>query len=141
MKLLVTIIGIGCALGVVSSSFISPATTLLRAPEHDSAVIHSERIGGNFAYSTVEGHAYKTIAPIISNVIRPVGVTYYNTIPGYYPGIQHPYFIQYYPQYPSVDTELVDDTNSHESEFEPQVNQEVQFNNDNNSDSVSVESA
>lgn len=55
---------------------ISPLTTLVRVPEHDSAIIQSERVGGNFAYSTVEGHAYAALNPIFQNVHNPIAVNY-----------------------------------------------------------------
>jgi hypothetical protein len=45
-----------------------PATTLVRSPQHDSAIIQSERLGGSFSYSTVEGHAYQAISPVVTNV-------------------------------------------------------------------------
>lgn len=47
---------------------IIPTTTLIRAPHHDSAIIQSDRVGGNFAYSTVEGHAYQAISPVVKHV-------------------------------------------------------------------------
>lgn len=65
---------------IIGSAFATnvlvPATTLYRAPEHDSAIIQSERFGGNFAYSTVEGHAYKAVSPIVQNIVKPVAVSY-----------------------------------------------------------------
>lgn len=65
---------------IIGSAFASnvfvPATTLYRAPEHDSAIIQSERFGGNFAYSTVEGHAYKAVSPVVQNIVKPVAVSY-----------------------------------------------------------------
>lgn len=47
-------------------SLVPGSTTLLRTPHYDTAVIHSERVNGNFAYSTAEGHAYQhqTITPV-----------------------------------------------------------------------------
>lgn len=50
--------------------------SLIRVPQHDSAIIQSDRIGGNFAYSTIEGHAYAALNPIIQNVHTPIGVNY-----------------------------------------------------------------
>jgi hypothetical protein len=50
---------------------------VVRAPSFDSAIIKSERLGGNFAYSTAESHAYAAISPVVQNVISPVGVTYH----------------------------------------------------------------
>ena len=56
--------------------FVVPATTLVRAPSHDSAVIRSDRLGGNFAYSVQEGHAYAAISPLVQHVATPVAVSY-----------------------------------------------------------------
>ena len=56
--------------------FVVPATTLVRAPSHDSAVIRSDRLGGNFAYSVQEGHAYAAISPVVQHVATPVAVSY-----------------------------------------------------------------
>lgn len=39
------------------------ATTLVRAPEHDSAFVRSDRFGGNFAYSIAQRHAYQVFTP------------------------------------------------------------------------------
>ncbi|XP_037081077.1 larval/pupal cuticle protein H1C-like [Pollicipes pollicipes] len=71
------VIAVLCAsLACASAGLIAPATTLLRAPSHDSAVIQSHRFGGNFAYRTDEAHAFASISPVISTVRRPVGVSY-----------------------------------------------------------------
>ena len=59
--------------------FEFPATTLVRSPQHDSAVIQSERLGGNFAYSSVEGHAYQAVSPVVQHVQTPVAVSYHAT--------------------------------------------------------------
>ena len=56
--------------------FVVPPTTLVRAPSHDSAVIRSDRLGGNFAYSVQEGHAYAAISPVVQHVATPVAVSY-----------------------------------------------------------------
>ncbi|GLH03222.1 Cuticle structural protein PCP16.7, post-ecdysial [Gryllus bimaculatus] len=63
-------------LAAVASAGIAPVTTLVRTPSLDSAVIQSDRLGGNFAYSSVEGHAYAAITPVVQNVVQPVGVSY-----------------------------------------------------------------
>ncbi|CAH1367037.1 unnamed protein product [Tenebrio molitor] len=63
------------ACGYVHGGVI-PATTLVRAPSFDSAIIKSDRLGGNFAYSTVEGHAYAAVSPVVQRVTEPVGVSY-----------------------------------------------------------------
>lgn len=51
---------------------MASAGQLLREEAFDSAVIQSDRIGGNFAYSTVEGPAYKAVAPVVRNIATPV---------------------------------------------------------------------
>merc|ERR1712136_148765 len=56
--------------------FVVPATTLVRAPSHDSAIIRSDRLGGNFAYSVQEGHAYAAVSPVVEHVAHPVAVSY-----------------------------------------------------------------
>ncbi|KAJ8960095.1 hypothetical protein NQ314_006110 [Rhamnusium bicolor] len=53
-----------------------PSAALVRTPSLDSAIIKSDRIGGNFAYSTVEGHAYTAVAPVVQRVAQPVAVSY-----------------------------------------------------------------
>uniref|UniRef100_A0A224Y382 Putative neuropeptide like 3-like protein n=1 Tax=Panstrongylus lignarius TaxID=156445 RepID=A0A224Y382_9HEMI len=51
-------------------------TTFVRTPSLDSAIVRSERLGGNFAYSTVEGHAYAAVSPVVHSVATPVAVSY-----------------------------------------------------------------
>lgn len=82
------------------------APALVRTPSLDSAVIQSDRVGGNFAYSTVEGHAYSAVAPIVQRVVEPVAVTYTarqvplgfvaSPVRQFYPG----FVGSYYPQQP-----------------------------------------
>ncbi|KAG8238466.1 hypothetical protein J437_LFUL016923 [Ladona fulva] len=62
--------------GVASAGILAPATTLVRTPNLDSAVIKSERLGGNFAYSSVEGHSYAALTPVVRHVATPVAVSY-----------------------------------------------------------------
>jgi len=62
-------------IGSVSCGLV-PVSTLVRTPSLDSAVIKSERLGGNFAYSSVEGHAYAAISPVVQTVHAPVAVSY-----------------------------------------------------------------
>lgn len=88
----VSIIGFLALLAVAQCSVLLPATTLYRAPEHDSAIIQSERVGGAFSYSTLEGHAYKAITPVVQNVLSPVSVRY--SVPVQQQVIvQHPYYV------------------------------------------------
>jgi hypothetical protein len=73
VQVLLCLAAVLCA---VSAGFLAGPTALVRAPSFDSAVIKSDRLGGNFAYSTAESHAYAAINPVIQNVLSPVGVTY-----------------------------------------------------------------
>ena len=60
----------------VAQAAIIPAPYLVRTPQHDSAIIKSDRLGGNFAWSTVEGHAYAAVSPVVQHVATPVAVTH-----------------------------------------------------------------
>lgn len=51
------------------------APTLVRAPAHDSASIEHHRLGGNFAYSVAEAHAYAKVTPQLSTITHPVAET------------------------------------------------------------------
>merc|ERR1712240_172255 len=55
--------------------------SLVRAPAHDSASIEHHRLGGNFAYSTAESHAYASVTPQISTLTHPVAETTHTHIP------------------------------------------------------------
>merc|ERR1712215_128172 len=57
------------------------APYLVRAPAHDSASIEHHRLGGNFAYSTAEAHAYAEVIPQISTLTHPVAETTHTHIP------------------------------------------------------------
>jgi len=54
---------------------------LVRAPAHDSASIEHHRLGGNFAYSTAEAHAFASVTPEISVLTHPVAETTHTHIP------------------------------------------------------------
>nr|XP_027212330.1 uncharacterized protein LOC113805526 [Penaeus vannamei] len=58
-----------------------PGPVAVRAPSHDSAIIQSHRLGGNFAYSTHEAHAYAVQTPVIAQRTVPVGVSYHHGAP------------------------------------------------------------
>ncbi|XP_069673483.1 uncharacterized protein [Periplaneta americana] len=60
----------------VSGGYVAGPAAVVRAPHFDSAVIKSDRLGGNFAYSHAEGHAYAAVNPVVENVVHPVGVSY-----------------------------------------------------------------
>merc|ERR1712128_218027 len=57
------------------------APYLVRAPSHDSASIEHHRLGGNFAYSTAEAHAFAEVVPQISTLTHPVAETTHTHIP------------------------------------------------------------
>merc|ERR1711892_81571 len=57
------------------------APYLVRAPAHDSASIEHHRLGGNFAYSTAEAHAFAEVVPQISTLTHPIAETTHTHIP------------------------------------------------------------
>lgn len=73
---------------------VAGPTSFYRAPALDSAYVESSRVGGNFAYRTVEGHAYQGVTPLA-----------YAAYPGYpaYSYIQAPFAAPaaYYPYQPA----------------------------------------
>ncbi|XP_033610165.1 uncharacterized protein LOC111871482 isoform X2 [Cryptotermes secundus] len=73
MKVLLCLAAVLCA---ANAGIVAGPTALVRAPSFDSAIIKSDRLGGNFAYSTAESHAYAAVSPVVQNVVSPVGVTY-----------------------------------------------------------------
>merc|ERR1712106_1000174 len=58
-----------------------PGSVAVRAPSHDSAIIQSHRLGGNFAYRTDEAHAYAVQTPVLGQRTIPVGVSYHQGTP------------------------------------------------------------
>ncbi|XP_037789472.1 pupal cuticle protein G1A-like [Penaeus monodon] len=64
-----------------AASLVVPGPVAVRAPSHDSAIIQSHRLGGNFAYSTHEAHAYAVQTPVIGQRTVPVGVSYHHGVP------------------------------------------------------------
>ncbi|KAF4528255.1 hypothetical protein B566_EDAN014145 [Ephemera danica] len=82
MKVFMVLAAVACvaSAGVIHTPYA--ATTLVRAPAFDSAVIKSDRLGGNFAYSTAENHAYAAVSPVVQHVATPVAVSY--SAPAYY---------------------------------------------------------
>merc|ERR1712168_1642766 len=67
--------------GVAAAVVPGAAAFRVRAPAHDSASIVHERLGGNFAYSTAEAHAYADVVPQISTLTHPVAETTHTHIP------------------------------------------------------------
>ncbi|XP_054277729.1 nematocyst expressed protein 3-like [Macrosteles quadrilineatus] len=90
MKVVAVLLAVFAA-SSAAPALLYPAGTapLVHAPRYDSAIIRSDRLGGNFAYSTLEAHAYSSVSPIVQNVISPVGVSYTAT------PIQYPAFAAY----------------------------------------------
>merc|ERR1711910_104064 len=68
------------------------APFLVRAPAHDSASIEHHRLGGNFAYSTAEAHAFAEVVPQISTLTHPVAETTHTHIPA--PIVKTPHVAQ-----------------------------------------------
>ncbi|KZS03232.1 Uncharacterized protein APZ42_034092 [Daphnia magna] len=70
MKILIVL---AFCVAVISAGtpYLSAFTHAVRVPSWDSAVIRSDRLGGNFAYSTIEGHAYVAVAPILQHTATP----------------------------------------------------------------------
>jgi hypothetical protein len=66
---------------VADGPAVAAASYLVRAPAHDSASIEHHRLGGNFAYSTAEAHAFASITPQISTLTHPVAETTHTHIP------------------------------------------------------------
>lgn len=64
---LIVLIGVTCG-HHIQQQILLPASTLVRTPQFDSAIVQNERIGGSFAYSTIEGHAYENIVPLVRTV-------------------------------------------------------------------------
>jgi len=64
------------AVACSGQAYYPAGTHFTRAPKYDSAVIKSDRLGGNFAYSVAESHAYAAHTPIVQNVAVPTGVSY-----------------------------------------------------------------
>merc|ERR1712088_440509 len=66
---------------VAAATPLAAAPYLVRAPAHDSASIEHHRLGGNFAYSTAESHAFAEVTPQISTLTHPVAETIKTHIP------------------------------------------------------------
>jgi len=58
-----------------------PASVAVRAPSHDSAIIQSHRLGGNFHYRFDEAHAYAVQTPVLGQRTVPIGVSYHQGTP------------------------------------------------------------
>merc|ERR1711964_259990 len=94
---------VAVALAVVANA----APYLVRAPAHDSASIEHHRLGGNFAYSTAEAHAFAEVVPQISTLTHPVAETTHTHIPA--PIAPH----QPVPTHQTVHQPIVHETRTH----------------------------
>merc|ERR1712012_1377930 len=72
---------VAVAPAVAAAPALAAAPYLVRAPAHDSASIEHHRLGGNFAYSTAEAHAFAEATPQISTLTHPVAETIQTHIP------------------------------------------------------------
>merc|ERR1712055_936330 len=70
-----------CTAGIAPAVVGHAAPYLVRAPAHDSASIEHHRLGGNFAYSTAEAHAFAEVSPQISTITHPVAETTHTHVP------------------------------------------------------------
>lgn len=52
----------------VAPIVIIPPQSLIKSPHRDSAIVQSERLGGNFAYAIAEGQSFQTVSPVIASV-------------------------------------------------------------------------
>jgi hypothetical protein len=69
----VQILGFFAFIAVVNAGvvpYVGTTTTLLRSPVLDNAVVHSERIGDSFAYSTVTANGYTQYVQGVSAIIQ-----------------------------------------------------------------------
>merc|ERR1712038_1246453 len=74
-------VAVAPAVAAVNAAPLAAAPYLVRAPAHDSASIEHHRLGGNFAYSTAEAHAFAEVVPQISTLTHPVAETTHTHIP------------------------------------------------------------
>merc|ERR1712098_812910 len=74
-------VAVAPAVAAVNAAPLAAAPYLGRAPAHDRGSIEHHRLGGNFAYSTAEAHAFAEVTPQISTLARPVAETTHTHIP------------------------------------------------------------
>merc|ERR1712115_424404 len=74
-------VAVAPAVAAVNAAPLAAAPYLVRAPAHDSASIEHHRLGGNFAYSTAEAHAFAEVTPQISTLTHPDAETTHTHIP------------------------------------------------------------
>lgn len=90
---ILSVIAVCSATGYVQPYYAGP-TSYFRSPAFDSSYTESSRLGGNFAYRTVQGQAYQGVSPLA-----------YAAYPSYpaYSYIPSPIAapVQYYPYQPA----------------------------------------
>lgn len=122
MKFVIAFVGLFAVARAGLAPIILPATTtLVRSPSHDSAIVRSERIGGNFAYSTLEGHAYKAFTPAVQSLQydQPLITTYaLRTAPIYTTYLTAPQATYTYVQQPET---IVSQQPAFQPAFQPAV--------------------
>merc|ERR1711931_594754 len=72
---------LSCLAACASAALVVPGPVAYRTPSHDSAIIQSHRLGGNFAYSAHEAHAYGVQTPIVEQRVVPQGVSFHQGVP------------------------------------------------------------
>lgn len=79
------------AVGLVNCGIL-PGPVIVRSPSVQSAFVRTNRNGGNFAYSIVEGRAYPSVYPIAQRlsytVAQPLSQTVFS---------HQPFFTQHFP--------------------------------------------
>lgn len=65
--LISTIVAIASA-GIAPIVIIPSNPASIRSQQRDSAIVQSERFGGNFAYAIAEGQAFRTVSPVLSGL-------------------------------------------------------------------------
>lgn len=63
-----------CLFAIVACAYAAPNPQFIAAEQFDSAIVRSDRLGGNFAYSSVEGPAHRAYAPYYRSYARPATV-------------------------------------------------------------------
>lgn len=66
--ILISIVVAIASAGIAPIVIIPSNSALIRSPQHDSAIVQSERLGGNFAYAIAEGEAFRTVSPNLSGL-------------------------------------------------------------------------
>lgn len=60
-----------CLFAIIACVYAAPKPQYFAAEAFDTALVRDERLGGNFAYSSIEGPAYKSYAPFYRSYASP----------------------------------------------------------------------